>query len=110
MIRPHPRRHAGQQPFGEEERGGEHNAKHPLPLLVRELLDRRDVLDARVVDEDVRAAVVPDGLFGERAGLAGVGEVGPNERPADGVGDLAPGVAGVVDDDARALRRRSVRR
>ena len=96
-------RHSGQQALRKEERSGEHNAEHPLPLLVGELLDGRDVLNARVVDEDVRAAVVAEGLLGERASLVGVGEVGANERPADGVGDLAPGVAGVVDDDARAL-------
>ena len=57
-IRPKPRSYiAGQQPPGEPERRLEHQPVDQRELLGVEVLDRRDVLDAGAVDEEVGVEV-----------------------------------------------------
>ena len=49
----------------EEERRGEHEGEHLLPPFLGKFLDRRDVLEARVVDEHVHGAVFLQCLLDE---------------------------------------------
>ena len=49
-------RSAGQRVLGEQEGAGQHQREDRLPALERELLDRRDVLDARARHHQVQAA------------------------------------------------------
>ena len=82
-----------------------------VPFLDREFLDRRDVLDAGVVDQDVDAA---EGLLGRRdhrGDLGGLGHVGRRVERLDAeflldAGALLldrGGVAEAVDHDVGAV-------
>ena len=84
--------HPGQQPPGEQERRLEHESVHEPELLGLELLDRRDVLEAGVVDQDVRLEV-------ERVDGAGVGEVQRAEVAVDRGGHLGGALAVAVQHD-----------
>ena len=72
--------------------------------------DGADRADARVVDEDVEAAVLGDGRVEERRDLLGVGDVGHHRRrrAAGGAQALGGGagelLVAVGDHDGRALR------
>src|SRR6185503_4765777 len=55
---PTPLLHAGQRRFGGVERGREIDRDDRIPFVGGEFLDRRDVLDAGIVDEDVAGAEI----------------------------------------------------
>ena len=77
------------------------------PLGV-EVLDRRHVLDAGVVDEDVGVHV---GAQAERVDRRTVGEVGDQVVAADVGGDLlGAGLVAVQHEDVRAVRGEPARR
>ena len=88
--------HAGDDGLGELERGDEHYLDQPCPLVFGEVLDRCDVLEPGVVDEDVDMALDLQGPPSKRRRLLHAGEVGLQEVGAD----LA----------RRVLRRRAARR
>ena len=96
-MRPHPRSYmCGSAARDEQERRLEHDPEDQREAVRRELLDRRDVLDARVVDQDVR--LEPE--VGERLGEAEVEDPG---LAGDLLGDrLGPGGVAVAHHDLRA--------
>ena len=66
---------------------GEEVGGHGAAIGVEGLVfDGADFDDAGVVDEDVDAAEVGDGVVDERGGLGGVGEVGGDEEEVFGAG------------------------
>ena len=90
-IRPKPRSYMpGSSRAGEPERRLEHQPVDPGELLGVELLDRRDVLDAGAVDEEVGVEV-------ERVDRGAVGEVDLEVVAADLGGDLRRGLAVAVE-------------
>ncbi len=91
------------------ERAGQVDADHLVPLAVADLLDRRALPDARVVDQDVEPAEPVDRLVDHHLGLFVDGDVrGQRERLAAAVADppghLLRGGAlhAVVEGHARA--------
>ncbi len=48
--------HVWQAVFGAEERAGKHDTDQKVPLLLGKLVDRSDVLEPGVVDQDVELA------------------------------------------------------
>jgi hypothetical protein len=68
--------HAGQRRLGRVERGSQVDRDDRVPPVLGELLDRRHVLDARVVDEDVDASESGLGLRDQVADLGGLHHVG----------------------------------
>src|SRR5579883_978302 len=71
--------HVGQDSFGEGEGRGEHDGYDLLPLLHGKLDDRRDVLDSRVVHEDVDLAFVVLNGVHEALDRGGIGQVAADE-------------------------------
>ncbi len=107
FLPPHPRHRVTD---GVERRGQVERDDH-VPLLDREILDRRDELHARIVDEDVDAAEILVGAREHRLDLFGLGQVGAviaRLAPADRLQPLAfyldrIGVAEAIDDDVGAV-------
>ena len=95
------------------EGGGEIERDDEVPPVDRERLDRRDMLDARIVDEDVHAAERVGGLAHHRLDLVDLGEiVGRDDRfraarllQRDTLALDGGGVAEAVDDEVGALAR-----
>ena len=86
MMRPDfARFHAGHHRADGMERRRQVDANDGVPLLDRELLDRRDVLDAGIVDEDVDGAEIPLGLGHHLRDLARAQHVGRIESDAGAV-------------------------
>lgn len=89
---------------GEEERGGEHEGEHALPLVLGKFLDRRYVLVAGVVDEDVDGAVQAQGFIDELAAAVAAREVGGDEVAAEAPGVLDAGLlVEIRDHDGAAV-------
>ena len=81
-----------------------------VEVLLGDLLERRHLVDAGVVDQDVEMAVSLDGGVDDGLGVGGLGDValdgdGLAAGGGDGLDDLVgAGLAGgVVDDDGRAV-------
>src|SRR5579884_595167 len=68
--------HVGQAVLGAEKRPGQHDADEQVPLLLGELVDRRDVLQPGVVDQDVETAERPHGSLDHLPDLIAVTHVG----------------------------------
>ena len=102
-----PRDHAGHDRLGEEERRREVRRDHAVPGLGREILDRRAVLDAGVVDQDLDRPVRALDACDERLHRGAVEEVAHlGARGADG---LRPGLElfpVAPDHHHRGARRR----
>ena len=90
-----------------EERAEHVDVEDAVELLLRHRLDRRELVDARVVDEDVELAVALDRGLDDPARVVGLGHVAADgDRLAAVGGDgrhdgLRPGLAGGVVDDHR---------
>src|SRR5207302_2424486 len=81
--------------FGAQKRPGEHHAQQQVPLLLRKFPDRRDDLEARVVDQDVEAAEAPYRLLDHRPDLSAIPDIDPgDDGPAAVALDLRGGLAG----------------
>ena len=69
--------HAGNGVTGEMKRARQVDGDDRVPLLGREFLDRRDVLNAGIVDDNVDPAELLLCSSEERSDLIGLGHVGP---------------------------------
>ena len=95
---------------GVESRGQVERDDH-VPFFDREILDRRDILHARIVHEDVDAAHVLVGALEHRFDFVGLGQVGTIIGGLAAVQHLQRRAFGfdrrlfaeAVDDDVRAL-------
>ena len=92
--------HSGYDGLGELERGNEHDLDQPRPLVVGEVLDRGDMLEPGVVDEDVDMTVDLHGPPSQRRRLLHAGEVGLQEVGADLPRRILRGGPHVVDEHA----------
>jgi hypothetical protein len=96
----------------ETERRREVDGEDLVPLLDREVLDRRDELDAGVVDQDVHRAERLLGVGDHAGDLGWLGHVGGGVPGLDLEVGLDPGALGLdvlgfaeaVDGDVRPLR------
>ena len=68
--------HAGQHRARRVEHRGEVDRDHPIPLLGREILDRRDMLDARIGEDDIGCAEFGGAPGDHRGDLIGPAHVG----------------------------------
>src|SRR5579884_84580 len=104
--------HRPDQCAGEVEPGVEHDAAHPLPVFVGQLGEWLVRADRGIVDQDIDAAELGEGLRRQRLdlpALADIGDRGDGAHPErlrlahDGLGLLPVGAG--VDDDVRPFRR-----
>ncbi len=111
------RLHAGQRGADRMEGRAHVDRDDLVPLLDREFLDRRDELDAGIVDEDVDRAELALGIRDHLGDLVALGHVGGRiERLDAELGlDAGPllfdrgGIAETVDHQRRAFARESPR-
>ena len=98
--------HVRQRGAREVEGAEEHHADESLPGLDRELLDRRDVLQARVVHQDVDAAEFTDRARHERVAVRLLRRVRALEGTGREVGGDSLALLGVQvrEENAGALR------
>jgi len=77
--------HAGNGVAGQMEGARQVDGDDGVPLLWRKILDRRDMLDAGIIDDDVHLTELPLGGGEQRADLVRLGHVRAMEADADSV-------------------------
>ncbi len=103
--------HVWQRAAHEEERSGQVHSDHKIPLILWELVNRRNVLHSRGVDEDVHASVARNGgfdclpAFRRRRDIESQGRMAGSRAIEPGDNSLGGLEVHVSHDDARPCGR-----